>query len=361
MKILKILVVILIVILTLIIITVSTFLVIREIKINKLEKELAITTENGIDEFRNIEIGGFQQAIYIRGENKNNPIILAIHGGPGSPLMPLSYVYQQPLEKDYTVVNWDQRNSGKSYYLNDPKEVYDTLTLDRMLLDVKEVVDYLLNEFNQQKIIILGHSWGTILGSMFSQDYPNLVQAYIGVGQVVDCSGGDQLAFTTAINKAKEENNLKDVKAMESLTNYLVSDENFSYKNFMKERAFVDKYLGLKPKPNYTFPLFYSPFYKLKEDFYFLKNSVEINGPLIKELGKFDIGALSKDYQVPTFLIFGDHDWTTPYVLGQEYYETITAPKKGIYIIDNASHAVMLDQPEEFTDTVLAILASLNS
>lgn len=129
---------------------------------------MAIVSKQGISEDRIIQIGAISQFINIRGENTNNPVILVIHGGPGTPIFAMSYLYQLPIEKDYTVINWDQRNSGKTYYLN--KDKYKTfsaeLSLDTYIKDLKELVMYIRNNVNE-KIIILGHSWGSVLGALF--------------------------------------------------------------------------------------------------------------------------------------------------------------------------------------------------
>ena len=110
------------VILLLAILVIGILLIYRQVKRSSIRKEQAITSEQGIDEDRVIEINGIKQFINIRGENKNNPVILVLHGGPGSPISPMRYTYQKGLEEQYTVVNWDQRNAGKTYFLNEENQ-----------------------------------------------------------------------------------------------------------------------------------------------------------------------------------------------------------------------------------------------
>lgn len=114
----------------------------------------------GIDRMEMVEIGGIKQALYIRGQNADNPIILWVHGGPGNSMMPLLHLYQYAWENDFTVVNWDQRNVGKTYFANDPAAVLQTMRAERVLEDVHEVTAYLQQQFNKKKIILAGHSWG---------------------------------------------------------------------------------------------------------------------------------------------------------------------------------------------------------
>ena len=243
-----------------------------------------ITTANGIDEEVVVDIGGIKQYLYLRGQDKENPIILVLHGGPGSPMTPLIYAYQGGLETDYTVVNWDQRNTGKTYFLNNAQEVYDTLSMDRMVEDVREIVGYLTERFGQGKVVIMGHSWGSALGSSFVQKYPELVSAYIGVGQVINPAEGDKLAFETAKAAAYQANNAKDIKTFEGLTSFLITDPDFSKGAFITGRRLINKYLG--PLPDHTLRLLLlSPYYSLKELSFFLKDTLQLQKPLM-EIGR---------------------------------------------------------------------------
>ena len=98
-----------------------------------------INTPNGIDQMEMVEIGGIQQALHFRGQNAENPVMLIIHGGPGFPLMPFLHEFQYEWEHDFTVVHWDQRNTGKTYFANDPEAVSGTINIERVLLDAYEV------------------------------------------------------------------------------------------------------------------------------------------------------------------------------------------------------------------------------
>ena len=151
--------------------------------------------EPGIDCFEDVEIGGIKQALYFRGENLDNPVILHLHGGPGSPQMPFLHDYQYPLEEHFTIVHWDQRNAGKTFFLNNPDEIVKDLSFEQVLNDAYEVTNYVRMKLSKDKIILLGHSWGTVLGSALVQTYPQLFSVYIGVGQAVNMREGEQLAY----------------------------------------------------------------------------------------------------------------------------------------------------------------------
>jgi pimeloyl-ACP methyl ester carboxylesterase len=333
----------------------------RGIKRAQIRHEMTITSENGIDEEAIVPIGGIRQYLYLRGEDVNNPVILFLHGGPGSPMIPLLHVYQKILEEHYTVVNYDQRNAGKTFFLNDADKVYGTLSINRMVEDVREVVEYLVNRFSQEKIIILGHSWGTVIGTLFVKAHPELVQAYIGTGQLVNADEGDELAFQTALERAKEAGNEEDVRHMEQLDGYLLGKNDFSVRNFKAARNLTGKYLSSGVKDNTLSNLLCSPYYSLKDISFFLKDSFALQKPLMDELSQeYDIRNLGNVYEVPVFYIVGDKDWVTPSVMAQEYFDTIEAPMEEFIMIENAGHMTMMDQPQSYCEAVIRVLEKTN-
>ncbi|MHB1155039.1 MAG: alpha/beta fold hydrolase [Eubacteriales bacterium] len=322
-----------------------------------------IGTESGIDEELTLNIGGIKQYINIRGRDKNNPIILFLHGGPGSPMTPLIHVYQSGLEDSYTVVNWDQRNSGKTYYLNNPTVQYETLFIDVFVKDIHEIVLYLTERFNQDKIIVMGYSWGTIIGSKFVYKYPEITKAYVGIGQCVNTGKGDKIAVQEALNKAKQSQNTDDVKLLENISGYLLGQPDFSIDSFSIARKMVSKYLHAEGTMSLTkqlYEILMSPYYQLTEDLFFLKDTYELQRPILDEMSlEFDLYDLGTDFTFPYFLISGDHDWTTPYLLAELFFDNVNAPQKEFVFIDNAGHMPMLDNPEQFCKEVVRLLDNI--
>lgn len=145
-----------------------------------------IVSPNGVEELLPVQIDNSTQWLSIRGRDRRNPILLFLHGGPGSPTMPVAYTFQSPWEDYFTVVQWDQRGTGKTYAANDPKTLASTMTVEQMTSDAEEVVRYLQKQFGKQKIFLLGHSWGTVLGVALAQRHPEWLYAYLGVGQMVN-------------------------------------------------------------------------------------------------------------------------------------------------------------------------------
>lgn len=338
------------------VVIVALLLLTRVVIRSSIKSNHKIATANGIDEEVVADIGGIKQYLYLRGQDRDNPIILVLHGGPGSPMTPLVYAYQGGLEKDYTVVNWDQRNAGKTYFLNDAQLVYDTLSMDRMVEDVREIVVYLAERFDQEKVVIMGHSWGSALGTTFVHKYPELVSAYIGVGQVINPAEGDLLAFEKAKSAAYLAGSKRDIETFESLTGFLINDASFTQSSFVTGRRLINKYLS--PLPDKTLRLLLlSPYYSLKDDSFFLKDTFKLQRPLMDDLVyKFDARTLGSDYQVPVYYILGDLDWVTPSVMAVEFFENIQAPNKQLVMIEGAGHMTMLDEPSDFCEAVLSVL-----
>jgi len=146
-------------------------------KLALLKDETGKVIENSLVEKTFIEIGGIQQGFFIRAENPENPVILFLHGGPGSPELPLIIPYEssERLEKYFTVCHWDQRGAGMSF--NSSIDVA-TMTVEQMVEDTRQMTEYLQKRFNQEKIYLMGHSWGSYLGIKTIEKYPENYSIY---------------------------------------------------------------------------------------------------------------------------------------------------------------------------------------
>ena len=123
-----------------------------------------IVSPNGVQENYEVKIGGIKQWVYVRGQNRENPIILFVHGGPASPMSPFSWMFQRPVEEYFTVVNWDQRASGKTFLEADPESISDSIKIDQYVDDAIELASYLAKRYQKNKVILVGYSWGTVIG-----------------------------------------------------------------------------------------------------------------------------------------------------------------------------------------------------
>jgi len=367
-----------------------------------------ITSENGIQENAFVKLGRLQQFISIRGQNTSNPVILILHGGPGSPISLVGYHWQTGLESYYTLVNWEQRGCGRTYFENlakktksktvtktttestsktiletasksapnsssasvlpNPPPDYDPakdLSLDLLLGDLDELVDYLRERFGQEKIIIMGHSWGTVLGSMYVQRHPEKAASYIGVGQAVDMPAADLLAKNTAVLRAEAKGDLRYIDKVTAQYDIVASAKASDMDNFMKMRSLTSKYLvcsGAMPDWKMIWTGIISPDMSFRDLRWQLipmtniKKYFELQAPLMPILFDFNIYETGSKYEIPVYLISGDGDWITPYPLVRKFAKTLTAPKKEMILLENTGHNPFLDNPKAFCKAVRKVL-----
>jgi pimeloyl-ACP methyl ester carboxylesterase len=200
------------VVLGVIIITLAILLYMSPGKTSPITDASGNKIPNSIAVIENPEINGVEQSIIIRGENKNNPVLLFVHGGPGMATFPFIKEQFKGMEKLFTVCYWDQRGAGKSYTGNIP-----SMTLEQLTEDGAEVSRYLIKKFNKQKIYLLGHSWGSFLGSFIIHKHPELFSAYIGIGQVANTLPSEQRSYQFVLAEAKKRNNDGLLKELEAL------------------------------------------------------------------------------------------------------------------------------------------------
>ena len=299
-----------------------------------------------------VSINGINQYLFHSGTKYDNPVMLFLHGGPGSAESLFAHIFQEKWEDIFTVVHWDQRGAGKTLTNNPDKYP----TIDLMLKDLFEIIQYLKKKYNKQKIIILGHSWGSVLGSTFIKQYPEEVAYYIGVGQVISMLENERVGYEKVKELILQANDKKSLKKLKLLGDYPGDKfDSKCLKKCMKIRRLQGKYnLAVKMGISICISVFKSPIFKLS-DIYALIKGLKANEKIIEFLGDFDLNSECAEYKVPIYYILGGNDWQTPYVIAKEYFNRINAPYKNFYLIPNAGHMTMLDQPNLFFDALLEI------
>ncbi|SEC43271.1 alpha/beta hydrolase [Paenibacillus sp. GP183] len=314
---------------------------------NKLERPICL------EEY--VIINGISQFLYHLGTSYDNPVMLFLHGGPGSAESLFTRAFQEKWEEIYTVVHWDQRGAGKTLTKNPDK----LPTIDLLLQDLFEIIQYLKKKYNRQKIVILGHSWGSVLGSVFIRKYPEEAAYYIGTGQVVSMLENERVGYNKVKEMIEQSGDKRSMKRLESIGEYPGHRIVFN-KAFLKKceqvRKLQGKYkLGMKLDLTIWITVFKSPIFRVSDIIAFMK-IFRANANLHKFLGDFNLRTETADYKVPIYYILGGNDWQAPYVISQTYFEEIEAPNKGIYIIPNAGHMTMMEQPDLFFDALLEII-----
>ena len=312
-----------------------------------------IVSPNGIEQGRAIAVNGTQQWISVRGRDRRNPILLLVHGGPGSPEMPDDWTFQSPWEDYFTVVEWDQRGAGKTYSLNDPKIVAPTLTLSQMVSDTEVVIEYLRQMYGKQKIFLLGHSWGSVLGMTVAKEHPELLYAYVGVGQMIDTAKSEAEGYQWALAQARAQNNAEAVKELNAIAPYPGNLSSITFAKVDAERKWTMYYGGLAWG---------------RRDFKWDANAWELSPDYTEaELDGIDRGsALSISHLVgpfveanfedvrqlgcPLFLFIGAHDYTVSHSVAEAWFRRVSAPQKELVEFPDASHMLMQEDPGRFLE-----------
>lgn len=310
---------------------------------------------NGVDEALYLPINGQEQYVLMTGRDVANPVILYLHGGPSSPDAYVTYAFADRLTDRYTFVCWDQRGCGRTYFRNRAKDPDNaTATFEQALADVDALADYLRERFDQEKIIIMGHSYGTILGSRYAQAHPEKVSAYIAVAQVVSLEKSDIYSYQDALSKAKKAGD--DTSALETAYQTVIDDP--SLVNMMALRGEVSNYHPVRVGDNSTWYAVTSPYFGMDDFRWFLvqlgdmEDYFALNQPLFDYTEKFDAAATGTEYAVPVYFISGSDDWICPVDSVREFYNSISAPAKDISVIEGCGHNVQYSLPEEFAKAV---------
>lgn len=311
-------------------------------------RDYAVSGPNAIDEGLYVRLGGVEQWITIRGENRDNPVLLFLHGGPGDVTNPWSYALFRPWLKHFTIVQWDQRGSGRTLGRNRPLDAAD-ITLEQLARDGIELSEELRARLDQDRIILVGHSLGSVIGVFMIKARPDLFHAYVGTGQVADPSRSYAVAYEELLSRAELSD---DHRAMDELRDVgpppYADGRGYAVQRkwsnmFEGADVFLAAMLGLAlTAPGYT-----------ADD---LNDWIEGQGisarqlvPLASALGPAE---LAGELRVPVFVFQGRDDYTTPTRLARAYVESIQAPAKEFVALDGGHFAVFM-QSDQFLAELL--------
>jgi pimeloyl-ACP methyl ester carboxylesterase len=313
-------------------------------------QQYAISSPKGIDESSFVTIGGIEQWVTIRGQDRANPVLLFLHGGPGDVTNPWAFVLFASWEKHFTVVQWDQRGAGRTLRKSGPA-IAPTMTVDRMVQDGTELTEYLRKHLAKDKIVLVGHSFGSILGVRMAKARPKLFYAYVGTGQVADGTKSDSVAYKALLEKAKA---MDDQEAITELSRVgpppYGSGEGGSLLHkwanaFEGADEFLYGTIGLTlVAPGNTV-----------QDMNDSADGQMLSGerlvPQTKSIGPSDLGL---EFSVPVFFFLGEEDFTTPTALARQYLNSIKAPHKEFVAIKGGGHFAVFTHSDQFLQELIA-------
>lgn len=300
-----------------------------------------------------VKIGGIKQGYFIRGEDEKNPVILYLHGGPGSP--ELAMIKDTKLEKYFTICYWEQRGAGMTFSSDiDPA----TLTTTQLVEDTRQITDSLCNWYGVDKIYLMGHSWGSYLGIKTVEKYPELYHAYIGIGQMCHQLESERLAYDYLTTEAYK---IEDTETVKAFVEYDKNSCDFpSNEYLLKVRTTaMNKYgVGITHKNismlDLAIDLLYYRGYTLDEKLNYLRGTM-LSLNKFPEVMEDNLFKTSTQFEIPVYIIQGKYDYQVSYELARRYLDSINAPKKMFFTFEESAHSPNIEEPERFVEVVRSI------
>ena len=283
-----------------------------------------------------VRLGGLDQWILVRGRSVKNPVVLFLHGGPGMPAMYLAHRFQKPLEENFVMVQWDQRGAGKSYRPDIPPEA---ITMDHLSADTCELAGILKDSFHQDRILLVGHSFGSYLGMITVSRHPELFWAFVGVGQDVEYEQSRRLQDEFILKSAVARGDKKALAEFEAKGDAVRESLIFRYGGELWGRTnmwplLITGFLA----PEYRF----TDILKITKGVGFTHRSIDYTcreRPLIDMVTKVDI---------PVYFFTGRHDYTTPSAMVEVYFQELQAPRKRLVWFENSAHFPFFEERDKF-------------
>ena len=307
-------------------------------------RDYAVTTPNGIDEANYVKVGGLEQWITIRGEDRRNPVLLFLHGGPGDATNPWGYAGFRNWLKYFTVVQWDQRGTGRTFGRNGAAAA-STITVERMVQDGVELAELLSKRLQKDKIVLVGHSWGSILGVFMAKARPELFYAFVGTGQVADPTRNYAVAYAALVDRASRDGNSRALQELNEVGPPPYNDG----KGFAVQRKWSNLFEGADVFLASTLGFaLTAPGYSLGDINDWFDGQGVSAEQLVPQTSVLDPKLLGGEFAVPVFVIQGAEDFTTPTSLAKAYVNSLHAPRKAFVTIDGAGHFAVFTKQDAF-------------
>lgn len=305
----------------------------------------------GIDITERVQLGGANEWISIRGQDRSKPIMLYLHGGPGA----ARRYHNHKLEKIFVVVNWDQRGAGKSYTSEVTKE---SMNVKQLLSDTNELVEYLKKKFNRDKIFLVGHSWGSFLGINMAYKHPENFYAYIGIAQIVNGKMNEAISYNYTLEMARRHKNNRAIEELTTISKMkdglycngragIHTERKWLYKLNKYTKLSMFRYIS-RAISGYSFKYGDKASYKKGLDF-----SAQ---NLWDWMDDVDLFNQIPQIKIPIFFLSGRYDYVSSFQLVNDYYNKLEAPVKKLFWFEKSSHSPHIEEPRAFCNIMNQIL-----
>lgn len=327
-----------------------------------------IVDENGtplpgsIATLEKVRLGGVDQWLIIRGQDVTKPVMLFLSGGPGASEAGRTLRFNRELEKDFVVVIWEQRACAKSYPSFNPRSA---LTVEQYTADTIELSEMLRARFDEQKIYLVGHSWGTIFGVRAVQARPDLFHAYVGSAQMVDVRETDEIIYDMVLEHSRQSGDTQFVRTLEKQGRppYLGKSPIQPYSTLFGREYSLYEFPGIQDEAyrrdgDILELMLKQPEYGWLDRVYYLLGLMNTFNAVYPQLQDMDYRQDATHFELPVYILLGRHDMNNPYQIPEEYFNRIQAPRKQLIFFEKSGHGMIWEEASLFHDlmvqTVLA-------
>jgi pimeloyl-ACP methyl ester carboxylesterase len=318
------------------------------------------TVPGSIASLETVDLNGVEQWILIRGRDVSKPVILFLHGGPGTAHMIWRELFiTEELEENFIVVLWDQRGAGKSY---SPDLSADDMRLDNFIEDTVALTKYLQGRFNKEKIFLLGHSWGSALGfltMMKHPEYKEMYHAYITAAEAADWNRRQTMSFEWTLAQARENNHQKAIRALEALQPFDPTDQSdidaknrwlLQWGGFIHDLGAFRQFMTYAKKAS-------GPEYTKADVKKWMKGDRLANETVAPQIVKagYNLFEDLPEVEIPLYFFVGRYDYQTPGLLTEEYYNAVKAPAKELIWFEESAHFTIQVEPDKMTRELIRI------
>lgn len=303
-----------------------------------------IKEENSISELREVNIGDTELEVMIRGNNRENPVLIFVHGGPCCSEIPYIRKYQEELEQDFTIVHYDQRGSGKSYVFGEDDSVN---TIETHVSDLVELTKYMESYLEKEQVILVGHSFGTYIAAMAAAQNPELYRAYIGIGQMSNPIESELNNLYRCMEAAEETGNTKDMNDLKSLEQSVSEGVKITPRDYVRKYGFAAR--KIDENKDYLLGFLFGAEYNLLDVVRFYTASVKYQDRLIMESINNPITQIVTEISVPVYFVMGKYDGMTSPKAAENYLEQLTGDGvKEFVLFEESAHYPQLEEKQKF-------------
>lgn len=306
-----------------------------------------IVSPDGLQATETVRIGGIDQVVSIRSQDRRNPVIIYFHGGPGFVEMPLDWWWNRGLDEYFTVVHWDQRNAGKTFVASGPNDPA-LLTPERFQADAEELVQWARKRFGKQKVFVLGHSWGSILGLRLAAAHPEWLHAYVGLGQATNSLESERRGWIWTLAQAEADKNAAAVAELKAIAPYATTPGPIPVASILTQRKWLGHYGGAAWRRRggdfEAAAIKLAPEYSDEDVRNAFKGQAAVTDALLPTILSTDLSTI-RTLKVPLILMLGRHDRNVSSEVAAEWFAGVRAPSKRLIWFERSAHHMTSEEP----------------